>query len=145
MTRSYRAFGPLLLALAVAWGCAPSPAGSDRSREAKAQRLEEDFRAAAAARDDLRAKLAAAEERQAAAERRAAWLQGQFDQARAGQAAAARERDGVRAERDAVAAQYDGFRKNLKALLGQAEGAPSESASPATVGATAPPAAALSN
>ncbi|MBA4064610.1 MAG: hypothetical protein C0501_13030 [Isosphaera sp.] len=145
MTRSYRLFGPVLLALAVAWGCAPSPGGSDRSREAKAQRLEEDFRAAAAARDDLRAKLAEAE-------KRAARLQEQVDQARAGQASAAGERDGLRAdlrartaERDALAAQYDGFRRNLKALLGQAEGVPSEAPAPATVGASTSPPAALSN
>ena len=80
----------------------------------RVQRLEEDLRAAAAARDSFRLKLTQAEERQTALQRQLA--------------AATVERDGLKAEvkarateRDALQAYYDTFRKNIKDLIGQAE------------------------
>jgi hypothetical protein len=105
------------------YGCAKTPNGNARSDsgsspEAKAQRWEEDFRAAAAARDQYRQKLFGAEEKQAQ-------LQKQLEQERL---AAATERDNLKAElktrtteRDTLQTQYDGFRKSLKELLTQAE------------------------
>lgn len=155
MSRSHKALGFLLVAIAGIWGCArSSPGGStggegNPSLAAKAQRLEEDFRAAAAARDQLRQKLIAAEERAVAAEKRAGQLQTQLDGAKSALASAVSERDGVRAERDTLMAQYDTFRKGIKNLLGQAESAlnnPGNTTPTVTVGAQAPPAgSALSN
>jgi chromosome segregation ATPase len=121
--------------------------GSDKnpSQEAKVKRLEEDYRAVAAARDQFRQKLTTAEERQAQ-------LQRQLDQA---QADAAAEREALKAEirtrsaeRDSVATQYEGFRKNLKELIGQAESTlanpslptiPSVPSTPALVGSQPAP------
>lgn len=124
MTRSHKIIGFLIVAGLGVYGCAKVPSaqstGSDKhpSLQAKAQRLEEDYRSVAAARDQFRQKLQAAEERQSQ-------LQRQLDQA---QADAATERETLKAEikartteRDIVAVQYDGFRKSLKDLIGQAE------------------------
>src|SRR4051812_24656641 len=122
MTRSHKVLGFLLVALLGIYGCArgPATASADKnsSLEAKVQRLEEDFRAAAAARDSFRQKLVAAEEQQGR-------LQRQLEQDRA---AAAQERDGLQAqlkariaERDHFQSQYGNFIKTLKAQLEQAE------------------------
>jgi septal ring factor EnvC (AmiA/AmiB activator) len=123
MARHYKVLGFLLVALLGAYGCAKGP-GSAASTESnstttvKAQKLEEDYRAAIAARDQLRQKLVAAEEQQAKAQR-------ELEQARA---AAATEREALKnelkartGERDAVNAQFETFRKNLKDLLGNAD------------------------
>ena len=111
MTRSEKVIGFLLVAVAGLWGCAKMPdsagTGKNTSLEAKAQRLEEDFRAAAAARDQFRQKLLAAEEKLAAAETRATQL--------------ASERDTLKTDLQVMTGPYESFRKNLKALIGQAE------------------------
>jgi seryl-tRNA synthetase len=90
------------------WGCAQGPTATAqaeriKSLEAKTTRLEADFRAAAAARDQLRQELTEA-------------------------LVVLKERDELKAqlklrisERDQVAAQYDTFRKSIKELVGQAE------------------------
>lgn len=134
MTRLLTILG-FLLACVAGGACAKVPAGppgADRAAalEAKAQRLEEDFRAAAIARDQFRQKLAAAEDQLAAVEARIAQLLRQLDESRGALAAVTRERDALKAdltartaERDAVTAQYDAFRKSLRELLGQAESA----------------------
>ena len=123
MTRSHKTFVYLLVVGAALYGCAKNPAGTggserNQSQEAKLHRAEDDFRAAAAARDQYRQKLLAAEEKQTQ-------LQRQLDQERV---AASAERDTLKAEikvrlveRDTVQTQYDGFRKGLKELLAQAE------------------------
>jgi TolA-binding protein len=92
----------------------------------------------AAARDQLRKKLAAADEERAR-------LEQELEQ----QQAILKERDELRqqlgirtSERDAIQAQYDQFRKNIRALLGQAEsaaattGQPVSSAKPTTAGSS---------
>jgi hypothetical protein len=112
MTRSHKILGFLFVVVVGAYGCARVPVGSggtekSTSLEAKAQRLEQDFRAAAAARDQFKQKLLAAEEEQTR-------LQRQLDQERA-------EVKARIAERDTIATQYDGFRKSLKELIAQAE------------------------
>ena len=117
MTRSHKVLGFLLVAILGIYGCARTPAGPpDRTADAKVQRLEEDFRAAAAARDQFRQKLAQAEERQAD-------LQRQVDRAAATAAAEKRAKETVQAERDALQTQYDGFRRTIRDLLGQADAA----------------------
>jgi len=136
MTRTPKIVGFLVVTLAGVWGCAKVPtgnnAGAERNAtlEAKAQRLEEDFRAAATARDQFRQKLLAAEEKIASAESRLAQLQKQFEDSRSALARVSQERDALRtdlqtrtAERDNVSAQYESFRKSLRDLLGQAESA----------------------
>lgn len=125
MTRSHKIIGFLIVTGLGLYGCGKVPTaestGSDKhpNLQAKAQRLEEDYRAVAASRDQYRQKLLAAEERQSQ-------LQRQLDQA---QADAAAERESLKAEirsrtteRDTVATQYDGFRKSLRELIAQAEG-----------------------
>jgi chromosome segregation ATPase len=104
------------------WGCAQGPGGGPsaermRALEAKVSKLEEDFRGAVAARDQLRKKLTAAEDDKAL-------LAKQVDQL----TLVVKERDELKqqltvrtAERDALQNQYTEFRKGIKSLLGQAE------------------------
>jgi len=138
MTRSHKILGFLIVAVFGVYGCAKGPVGSgttekNPSLEAKVQRLQEDFRAASAARDQFKQKLLAAEEKQAQ-------LQKQFDQEREALKAEVKART---TERDTLSTQYEGFRKNLKELISQAEGAlpvPSLSpAQPAAVGVNVAP------
>lgn len=117
MSRTQKVAGYLLVVLLGVIGCGQGPAAGPAkppADAAKVQKLEEDLRAAAAARDALRQKLAATEDRQSA-------LQKQL-------AAAAGERDGLKVEvkartteRDSLQLQYDTFRKSIKDLVGQAE------------------------
>jgi hypothetical protein len=123
MNRTNKTIFFLLVVGMGVYGCAKAPTGNARSDsnsspEAKAQRWEEDFRAAAAARDQYRQKLLATEEK-------LTQLQKQFDHERT---IAANERETLKAElknrtneRDFQQTQYEGFRKNLKELLTQAE------------------------
>jgi chromosome segregation ATPase len=119
------AFLSLTAGLAVA-GCAQNPGAGPAARERiqaleeKVTRAEADLRTAAAARDQVRAQLAAVQEQQARLQKVLAELRD-----------AARERDELRklvqartGERDAVTAQLEGLRKSLKELLSQAEAAP---------------------
>ncbi|MBX9582418.1 MAG: hypothetical protein K2X87_19110, partial [Gemmataceae bacterium] len=120
MTRTRKVLGVLLVVVLGAYGCARGPAGSpgggDRVAqvEAKLQRLEEDFKAAAAARDAFRQRLTAAEEKLARTQK-------QLDEAVAAAAQDRQDRDAARAElkavaaeRDAAQAQFAGFRKNVR-------------------------------
>jgi chromosome segregation ATPase len=139
MTRTRKVLGVFFVAVLGAYGCARGPAGSpgggDRVAqvEAKLQRLEEDFRAAAAARDAFRQRLTAAEQKLAAAQR-------QLDEAVAAAAQDRQDRDAARAEakaaaaeRDAAQAQFTAFRKNVRDLLGQAEAVSAPAAPTLTV------------
>jgi hypothetical protein len=111
MPRHYKVLGFLLVTILGVYGCAKAPGNSapteSNATTAKAQKLEEDYRAAVAARDQFRQKLVAAEQQQANTQR-------ELEQARN----EAKARTG---ERDAVNAQYETFRKNLKELLGTAD------------------------
>jgi len=142
MTRSHKVLGFLFVAMLGLYGCARGPAGGNEraALESKVQRLEEDFRAAAAARDTFRTRLLAAEEKLTQATK-------SLESANATASQERRERDVARAdlkartqERDALQTQYDGFRKNIKELLGTAEAALAPPANPPTVlvGAPAP-------
>jgi len=153
MNRSHKALGFVLVMLVGAWGCSKVPTATQEEKnpslEAKAKRLEEDFRAATAARDQFRQKLVAAEEKAAAAENRANQLQAQFEESRSAFAATSTERDTLKAdlkarttERDNLSIQYESFRKNIKSLLGQAENtlnAPAGSTNPTSPASPPPP------
>jgi len=141
MTRSHKVLGFLLVALVGLYGCAkgpdPTPAAtvtaeakSNPVLDAKLRRAEDDLKAATAARDALREKLAAAEGRQAR-------LQKQLDEASEAAGAVAQEREALRAEvrartseRDEVKAQYEAFRKSIREALGQAEAGTAVPAAP---------------
>lgn len=120
MPRHFKVLGFLFVVMLGLYGCAKGPTGSSATdaSPAKVQRLEEDYRAAAAARDQFRQKLIAAEEQQAKARQ-------ELEETRA---KAAAERDALKnevkaraGERDAVNAQFETFRKSLKELIGSAD------------------------
>ncbi len=127
MTRARPAIVALVVALIGSWGCARSTtnhtsAHADRVKtlETKNAKLEDDFRAAAATRDQLRKKLAEVETQlvqlRTETEEQVRTLTRERDELR-------REVASRTAERDAMANQYELFRKNIRELLGQAEAA----------------------
>lgn len=136
MSRSNQALILLTVFVMGIWGCAengqsPGASLADRVKalEAKNAKLEDDFRAVAGARDQLRRKLAVAEEEQAKLQKQ---VEDQLQTAN-------RERDELRGqlsertkERDALVKQFEGFRKTLKDLIGQAEAALPHLAEPVT-------------
>jgi uncharacterized coiled-coil DUF342 family protein len=115
MTRANKALVVMVLTSLGLWGCAQEQNhGSTNARiralESKNAKLEEDFRAVVAIRDQIRKKLLTAEQ--------------QADKVQA----LARERDDLRqlvntrtGERDSLQAQFDQLRKGIRNLLGQAE------------------------
>lgn len=123
MPRSIKILGFVLVTFVGAYGCAKGPGASattdnNATATAKAQKLEDDYRTAIAARDQFRQKLVAAEEQHAKTQR-------ELEQTRA---AAAAEKEALKSEvkartgeRDALNVQFEGFRKNLKELLGTAD------------------------
>jgi septal ring factor EnvC (AmiA/AmiB activator) len=139
MSRSYKAMIVMVVAALGLWGCAKGPGNGSTSAERikaleiKVSKLEDDFRAAAAARDSLRHKLAVIEEQRDNLEKELTGI--------------VKERDDVKkqlaartTERDALQVQYDHFRKGLKELLGHAEAAlappPAQPVTEAAVAAT---------
>jgi septal ring factor EnvC (AmiA/AmiB activator) len=117
MTRANKALSVSLVALLGLWGCA-RPAGYSsqmerlKSLEVKCGKLEEDYRAVASARDQLRKRVAAIEE----------------DRARDHDAARmlAKERDDLKqqfeartGERDALQVRCDRLRKGIESIIGQ--------------------------
>ncbi len=145
MTSSHKVLGFLLVAILGAYGCARGPAGASTTQptaaDTKAQRLEEDFKAATAARDSFRQRLLAAEEKQTQ-------LQRQLELAAATTTQERQEKEKVKgdlrartAERDLLQLQYEGFRKNIRDLLGQAESALTPRPSPGTLVGVQVPAA----
>ncbi len=125
-TSAHQAWVVILVALLGIYGCTQGP-GNQASLEGKIQRLEEEMRAANAAREQLRQKLLAAEEQQAQLHRQLQQLQAQAAAEREALQAELRQRT---AERDAVTAHYDKFRRDLKELLLQAEATLPGAASP---------------
>ena len=122
MSRSRHAVGVLIVSVFGLWGCsrAPSADGSTgtaeklKAVETKLARLEDDFRAAASARDQLGKKLVAAEDARTA-------LVSQVD--RLGKDLKAKD-DQVAArtaERDQAAGQFKALKDELRDLLTKAE------------------------
>jgi len=128
MTRSYKVLGFMLVTLLGLYGCAKAPTEvvevENSATIARVKKLEEDYRSALAAREQLRQKLTTAEVEHAA-------VQGQLrKQLEETKATAAAEKEALKnevknrtGERDALNAQYETFRKSLKELLGSADGA----------------------
>lgn len=122
MIREYRGLIFMVVAALGIWGCNRVAPTSTREAErvkfleAKVAKLEEDFRAAAAARDLWRQKSAEVEKESARYQKQIPPL--------------AQERDDLRAqlnvrttERDQMQNQYEKFRKEIRTLLGTAEAA----------------------
>ena len=119
MTQYQRALAVLFVAVLGIWGCTQGPAGSAaaekvKSLESKLNRVEDEFRAATAARDQFRKKLTEAENL-------SVQLRQELD-------AMQKDRDDLRgqvkartAERDTLSQQFEVFRKRLKDLIGQTE------------------------
>lgn len=115
MSRSHQALGILIVALFGLWGCSRAPSDGTSAEklktvETKLARLEDDFRAAASARDQLTKKLIAAEEARTAALRDIK-AKDELLQSRT-------------AERDHVATQLKILKDGLKELLAKTEGEP---------------------
>jgi septal ring factor EnvC (AmiA/AmiB activator) len=110
MTRFAKVLGVFLVSACGLWGCSRSPAESTN----RVKQLEEEFRTASTARDQLRSKLTAAEESKSR-------LQQEVEKLKAMTKKQNELMVQTKQERDDVQAQYDSFRKNLKDLLGQAE------------------------
>jgi septal ring factor EnvC (AmiA/AmiB activator) len=122
MNQAGKALVVFVIAAMGLWGCAQGPAGGPsaermRALESKVTKLEEDFRGAVAARDQLRKKLTTTEEEKGQ-------LAKQVDQL----ILVAKERDELKqllntrtSERDMLQTQFSEFRKGIKTLLGQAE------------------------
>lgn len=121
----HKAFAVFAVATLGLWGCAEGPASRHAQQErAKAlevrnAKLEEDYRAAAAAREQTKKKVAALESERAQ-------LQQELDLLRV----AVKERDDLRlevkaktGERDALHQQFEQFRKGIRELLGQMDNA----------------------
>lgn len=128
MTRADKTLALLVVALLGIWGCAQGPSGQSASAEkikaleSRVVKLEDDFRAATSARDQLRRKLAATEEERQQLVKEREDLQKQVV-TRVG-------------ERDRLQSQYDQFRKNIRELLGQAEAAAAPASGTSTAVAT---------
>jgi septal ring factor EnvC (AmiA/AmiB activator) len=126
MSSAYKALIVAFVGTLGLWGCAKSPANNGsaeriKALEAKLLKLEDDFRAVASARDQLRQKLTNVDDQRA-------HLQAQVTEL----TQVVKERDELRkqfiartGERDALQVQFDQFRKGLRDLLGQAESATS--------------------
>jgi septal ring factor EnvC (AmiA/AmiB activator) len=122
MSRSRQAAGILLVAVFGLWGCtrAPSTDSSNATAEklkvveTKLARLEEDFRAAASARDQLSKRLTATEEERTA-------LQGQVATLTKDNKAKDEQLSTRTQERDQVAQQHKVLKDGLKDLLAKME------------------------
>jgi len=121
MTRGGKAFSVMLVVFLGLWGCARGPVGQSaqaeriRSLETKCVRLEDDYRAVAAARDQARKQLAALESEKA-----------NLQKELADKRAVVKERDSLRqqvvtrtSERDTLRLRCERLKKGLQELLGQ--------------------------
>jgi septal ring factor EnvC (AmiA/AmiB activator) len=135
MSQAQKALSVLVVACLGLWGCTQGAANGHattermRALEHKTAKLEEDFRAVVAVREQLRKQLTAAQQERSQ-------LGEQVDELRA----VAKERDELRqqlaartSERDTVQNQFDQFRKGIKTLLGQVEISGASNAPPVTV------------
>lgn len=115
MIRTYKVLLIVGLTIFGVWGCGKSTSTSEGgSPTAKIAKLEDELKAATAARDSFRQKLADSENANRAESARYQALAKERDEL---QGKLARKGD----EYKELQVQYDGFRKNLKELIGQAE------------------------
>lgn len=126
MTRASKAFVVMVVAALGLWGCAQGPVGPRASTEkvkaleARCHKLEDECKQTAAARDQVRKKLAEVEEQ------RRKGLQ----EANAQKQAALKECDELRTqlqqrltEREAMQNQFENFRQGVRTLLKDADAA----------------------
>ena len=115
MIRTYKVLLIVGLTIFGVWGCGKSASTTDgTSPAAKIAKLEDELKAATAARDSFRQKLADSENANRAETARYQAMAKERDDL---QGKLARKSD----EHKELQVQYDGFRKNLKELIGQAE------------------------
>ena len=140
MTRANKALALFMVAALGLWGCAQGPANGPagekiKALESKCSKLEDDYRAVAAARDQLRKKAAELEEQRGKLRQELDQLQNLLkDREELKQQLTLRT-----TERDALQGQFDQFRKGIRSLLGQAEAAvPSTPAQPVSAAVEAP-------
>jgi chromosome segregation ATPase len=121
MTRANKALVVMVIGVLGLWGCAQGPASGTsasleriKALEGKCTKLEDDYRAVASARDQLRKRLASAEEERARVQQELNLRQGVM-----------KERDDLKGQLAATQGQFEQFRKSLRTLLGQAESAAS--------------------
>jgi uncharacterized coiled-coil DUF342 family protein len=135
----------VLMVLVVAslgvWGCAQGPANNAnaeriRALETKIAKLEDDFRTAVTARDQLRKRLTTIEEERNQLNQKVEKLQ-----------IVVKERDNLRqqltmrtTERDSAQNQFEQLRKGIKSLLGQSEATAGTTVQPVTSTVEATPA-----
>jgi chromosome segregation ATPase len=137
MTRTSKVLIVLLVATLGVWGCAQGPANHSaqgekiRTLESKCAKLEEDYRAVAAARDQAR--------------KRASTVEADLRREAADRQAAARERDELRTavkartgERDTLQTRCDRLKKGLQSLLGEDDAALAAPQRPVTTAQTGP-------
>ena len=139
MTRANRALAVLIVAAFGLWGCAQGPANGNanaeriKTLEAKCAKLEDDYRAVAAARDQMRKKTNELEETRGKMKVELEQLQ-----------PLVKENEDIKVqltsrtnERDNLVTQFDVFRKSIRNLLGQAEAAlPAAAPNPEVNGVT---------
>jgi hypothetical protein len=137
MTRSDKIWAVVLVAALGVWGCAKGPANHYatqaeriRSLETKCGKLEDDYKAVAAARDQAKRRVAALEEDNTRLEKELA-----------DHKAVVKERDGLKqlvdtrtGERDLLQMRCDRIRKGIQSLIGQDDAmiAPPAPAAPVT-------------
>jgi chromosome segregation ATPase len=123
MSRSRRAVGVMIIALFGLWGCSRAPSADSGSAataeklkavETKLARLEDDFRAAASARDQLSKKLIAAEEARTA-------MTAQVEHLTREMKAKDEQLTTRTSERDQMTNQYKTFREGLREWLAKAD------------------------
>ncbi len=129
MSRAHKALAILVVSTLGLWGCAKGPGSSGPERikalEAKVSRLEGDVKLGETAREQLRKKLAAAEEH---------LTKLQKDRDELDKTLTART-----SERDNLQSQYEQFRKSLRDLLGNAETTAPQYLPPVTTAAASAP------
>jgi hypothetical protein len=122
MNRTNKALVMIVVASLGLWGCARGPGNGAvtmeriKALEAKISKLEDDFHASVVVRDQLKKKLAVAEEEKA-----------QY----------CKDRDELRQQLNSVQERFEQFRKGVKTLLGQAEQPLAPAAQPLTSAASA--------
>lgn len=119
MMRTNKSFILLVAALGI-WGCARGSTGESREAvriralEAKVEKLEEDFQAAAEARDQFHDKLEVVEKERGQLQKQLQVVLQDRNDLRLQVTARTKERDTVQV-------QFDGFRHEIRQLLGQAD------------------------